>query len=299
VYNPNNLQIALCPQYSYVIRSDLQPYFDIATSYHFANYMFQTNEGPSFPAHQFILSGTSAPAAPGLTNYLDFVAENAGFDKSGCPDTSQHPAWVDPTGFESLQPHQSECYDHPALGDQLKANNITWRYYTPTPGVIWTAPAAISSLCGKIVNGIRAGPDFANVIWPGKNGLITPAKSLPILSDIQNCQLQQMSRVIPEYAMSDHPFPNIGGKGPSSVANLVDAIGDSACKDSKRADLLARHRHLHHLGRLGRLVRPRPPAHRVQEFILDIVPSDCRAQRYGTTQAFGAYGYGVGFEITP
>lgn len=85
VYNPNNLQIAPCPQYSYVIRSDLQPYFDIATSYGFANYMFQTNEGPGFPAHQFILSGTSAPAAPGLTNYLDFVAENAGFDKSGCP----------------------------------------------------------------------------------------------------------------------------------------------------------------------------------------------------------------------
>lgn len=143
MYNPNNLQIALCPQYSYVIRSDLQPYFDIATSYHFANCMFQNNEGPSFPAHQFILSGTSAPAAPGLTDYLDFVAENAGFDKSRCPDTSQHPAWVDPTGFESQQP-QSECYDHPTLGDQLKANNITWRYYTPTPGVIWTAPAAIS-----------------------------------------------------------------------------------------------------------------------------------------------------------
>jgi hypothetical protein len=165
--------------------------------------------------------------------------------------------------------------------------------------VIWTAPAAISSLCGKIVNGICAGPDFANVIWPGKNGPITPGNSLPILSDIQNCQLQQISWVIPEYAMNDHPFPNIGSKGPSSVANLVDAIGDSACKDSKRADLLARHRHLHHLGRLGRLVRPRPPAHRVQEFILDIVPSDCRAQRYGTTQAFGAYGYGVVFEITP
>jgi phospholipase C len=53
-----------------------------------------------------------------------------------------------------------------------------------------------------------------------------------MLSDIQNCQLQQMSWVVPEYAMSDHPFPNIGAKGPSYVANLVDAIGDSACKDS-------------------------------------------------------------------
>ncbi len=144
-----------------------------------------------------------------------------GSTRPDAPDTSQLPAWVDPRGSESQQPHQSECYDHPTLVDQLKANNITWRYYTPTPGVIWTAPAAISSLCGKIVNGICAGPDFANVIWPGKNGPITPGKSLPMLSDIQNCQLQQMSWVIPEYAMSDHPFPNIGGKGPSYVANNI------------------------------------------------------------------------------
>jgi hypothetical protein len=120
----------------------------------------------------------------------------------------------------------------PKSGGQLKANNITWHDYTSTPGVIRTAPAAISSLGGKIVNGICAGPDFANVICPGKNGPITPGKSLPILSDIQNCQLQRMSWVIPEYAMSDHPFPKHRGKGPSYVANLVDAIGDSACKNS-------------------------------------------------------------------
>ena len=36
-------------------------YFDIATSYGFANYFFQTSQGPSLPAHQFLLSGTSAP----------------------------------------------------------------------------------------------------------------------------------------------------------------------------------------------------------------------------------------------
>jgi hypothetical protein len=36
-------------------------YFDIATSYGFADYFFQTSQGPSLPAHQFLLSGTSAP----------------------------------------------------------------------------------------------------------------------------------------------------------------------------------------------------------------------------------------------
>jgi phospholipase C len=67
VYNPGHVDLPECPQYSYVIKSDVQPYFDIATNYGFANYFFQTNEGPSFPGHQFLLSGTSAPWAPALT----------------------------------------------------------------------------------------------------------------------------------------------------------------------------------------------------------------------------------------
>src|SRR5689334_18895361 len=53
-----------CPQYAYAVNnsaSPIQPYWDIAEKYGFANYMFQTNQGPSFPAHQFLLSGTSAP----------------------------------------------------------------------------------------------------------------------------------------------------------------------------------------------------------------------------------------------
>src|ERR1700733_2547551 len=47
--------------YSYVQKSDVQQYFDIATTYGFANYFFQTNEGPSFEAHQFLFGGTSGP----------------------------------------------------------------------------------------------------------------------------------------------------------------------------------------------------------------------------------------------
>jgi phospholipase C len=45
----------------------LDPYFQIANQYGFANYMFQTNQGASFPAHQFLFSGTSAPDAFGDT----------------------------------------------------------------------------------------------------------------------------------------------------------------------------------------------------------------------------------------
>src|ERR1700746_594836 len=57
------------PQFRFVANSIvgghgiLDPYLTLATQYGWANYMFQTNQGPSFPAHQFIFGGTSAPNA--------------------------------------------------------------------------------------------------------------------------------------------------------------------------------------------------------------------------------------------
>jgi len=53
------------PQFRYVTneRGILNPYLTLATQYGWANYMFQTNQGPSFPAHQFIFGGTSARSA--------------------------------------------------------------------------------------------------------------------------------------------------------------------------------------------------------------------------------------------
>ena len=46
--------------YGYVPHNEVTPYFEMAEQYAFADRMFQTNEGPSFPAHQYIVSGTSA-----------------------------------------------------------------------------------------------------------------------------------------------------------------------------------------------------------------------------------------------
>src|SRR6202042_1524543 len=76
-------QTHLNPQFMYVTAADVQPYFAMAEQYTFGDRMFQTNEGPSFPAHQFILAGTSAPTA---TSPL-FAAENpyvAGGGPAGC-----------------------------------------------------------------------------------------------------------------------------------------------------------------------------------------------------------------------
>jgi len=50
-------------QFRFVDNSDgiLDPYLALATQYGWANQMYQTNQGPSFPAHQYLFGATSAP----------------------------------------------------------------------------------------------------------------------------------------------------------------------------------------------------------------------------------------------
>jgi phospholipase C len=209
------------PQYFYVQSSDVQPYFQMAEQYTFGDRMFQTNEGPSFPAHQFIISGTSAPTA---TSNL-FVAENTS-DGTGCaaPPTASVPV-VDPQGNESSTMYP--CTEHPTLTDQLNAKDLSWRYYTPGPNSIWTGPNAIEHMCGPNApppNGTASiGSDWVNhVVIYNKE---SPA---PILTDIADDQLPAVSWVIPAGKNSDHPGSSLGIGGPSWVASIVNAIGNSS-----------------------------------------------------------------------
>jgi trimeric autotransporter adhesin len=192
-------------EYSYVYPSDVAPYFQMAERYTFGDRMFQTNQGPSFPAHQFIISGTSAPTA---TSDL-FAAENTipSDTGTGCRAASNvSVALIDPEGNESQT--QYPCFEHLTLPDLLDAQNVSWRYYTPNAGTIWTGPNAIQHL--------RLGPDWANVIIP----------QTQVLSDITNGSLPSVSWVIPSGQASDHPAQN-DGSGPSWVASVVNAIGTS------------------------------------------------------------------------
>jgi len=213
------------PQFMYVNPADVQPYFTMAEQYSFADRMFQTNQGPSFPAHQFIISGTSAPTASSNL----FAAENpqGGGKIAGCiaPPTTTV-ALIDPTGNESSTMYP--CFEHATLTDLLDAANLTWRYYTPNAGSIWTGPNAIQHMCGP-----NATPPNATACtgadWMGTapKVVITPALSnAQILTDIANGQLPQVSWLIPSGQASDHALAN-DGCGPSWVTLVVNAIGNS------------------------------------------------------------------------
>ena len=218
---PNN------PWYFYVNPSEVNPYFEMARQYTFGDRMFQTNEGPSFPAHQFIISGTSAPTA---TSNL-FVGENPGNSVKGQVDAgcaaspTAYVSLVDPSGNENTTAYP--CTDHPTLTDQLDANNISWRYYAPGPNSIWTGPNAIEHMCGPNApppNGTACvGSDWVNHVV-----LYTSQSPAPILTDISSNQLPAVSWVIPSGKNSDHAGSVNNTGGPSWVASIVNALGNSS-----------------------------------------------------------------------
>jgi len=211
--------------FQYIDPKEAAPYYQIAETYTFGDHMFQTNQGPSFPAHQFIISGTSEPS----TGSNLFASENPirktgdtynPFNFAGCiapPD--ERVLLIDPTGSESQRIYP--CFDHATLTDELNASAISWRYYAPSAGIIWNAPNAIQHMCvpnAAPPNGTACtGPDWVN-------NVVLNYKQ--VLSDIQSGQLATVSWVIPNGLSSDHAGGN-DASGPSWVASVVNQIGNS------------------------------------------------------------------------
>jgi phospholipase C len=208
------------PQFKYVLPSDVGPYFQLAEQYTFADRMFQTNQGPSFPAHQFIISGTSAPTA--TSNLFD--AENV-VGPAGTPDgcLAAPGAFVllaGPTGKTAGT--MFPCFEHPTLTDLLEAAGVSWRYYTPSAGGLWTGPNAIEHMCGPNVPPPNA-TACVGADWTSHVVINTKA----VLNDIDNGTLASVSWVMPSGLSSDHAANN-NGSGPSWVASIVNAIGGSS-----------------------------------------------------------------------
>ena len=233
------------PQFRYVDNSQsiLNPYLDLATQYGWANYMFQTNQGPSFPAHQFLFGGTSAPTALQDSQAI-FASEN--MHSTGIGGTQAHAGCTAPNGEKGthpitvalIQPPDNEtqfvypCFEHETMGDFLtpvpmgkpRPPQLSWRYYAPNATSIWTAPNAIQHIC--VSNG--PGGKCTGPVWTANvDQTFNPSD---VLQDISNCVLRSVSWVIPTGWNSDHAHGNDGG-GPSWVASIVNAVGGNTTCD--------------------------------------------------------------------
>jgi phospholipase C len=242
-----------CPQYAYVPQSDVQQYFQIAETYGFANYMFQTNEGPSFPAHQFLFAGTSAPVIYNDPNdpcsglrlppcWTWFVADNpepgvnAG-DNTGCTaPKNQYLQTIDPAGteqqsgyctnnvgnpwcsvpcYERAAPNQQGQYTYGSLADVLQYNSISWRYYTPT---LYTTGDTET-----IENGLWVAPiSIRHFCQPGTYNNVYECTGL-----LNNGQYAANMR----YETTAHPYPLVDDISNCSLAAVSWAIPDKRWSD--------------------------------------------------------------------
>jgi phospholipase C len=205
---------ASCPPeaarpFGYVPRSEVQPYYVMARRYTFANKMFQTNEGPSFPAHQYILSGTSTISNGSTLRAAENPLTRSGKLTGGCDSPpGSEVAVIDPDGQENMKVYP--CFDRNSLIALIEAKSLTWSYYQAGNGPgLWHGPDAISP--------VRYSSEFStDVISP-------PSR---VLTDISKGNLANVVWVTPTAAESDHAGVT-DGSGPSWVASVVNAIGES------------------------------------------------------------------------
>ncbi len=234
----------------------LQPYLDLVAAYGWANYMFQTNQGPSYPAHQFLFGATSAPSAQDDHSGI-FVAENAGngwrsdvrrantvlADRSAGQGKSR--AWFAP------------CFEHLTIADHLDARArlvALLRQHRRQLGgyregtASGSRPNSIKHICVPIVNGKCTGTEWTS------NLIVHP---VAVLSDIStNCNLRRRllgdaGQLSTRTTLAGQQTPS----GPSWVALDRQRGRKQPMQEPRRQLVLEQHRHHHHLGRLGRLVR--------------------------------------------
>lgn len=223
--------------FQYVNPTDVAPYVTLAQQYGWANFMFQTNQGPSGPAHEFLFAGTSAPSSTDDAT-ATFVAENQrSTDIGGCLaplDAVYHlisPATA-PKEFTLVNsPIGKFCFSHQTLASLLDSHQpaLSWKYYNPGAKSVWTAPNWIQQICQ---------PDSSYTVCTGtewNNDL--DMKPLHVLSDIAACNLRNVVWVIPTEQDSDHPSSAKNTGGPSWVASIVNQIGQSSCTDQVNGKL--------------------------------------------------------------
>jgi phospholipase C len=195
--------------YSYVPQADIQPYWTLAQNYTLGDRMFQSNTGPSFVAHQYLIAGQSDDADENPTDG----------DEWGCDSVSGTTVGLlGPNGTDLPGPFP--CFDYQTMADILDAKGVSWHYYSTnvggqTGGYIWSAFDAIKH--------IRYGSDWTkDVISPDTQ----------VLTDIQRGDLAQVTWVTPAAEYSDHPTNYLTAEGPDWVASITNAIGASPYWDS-------------------------------------------------------------------
>jgi phospholipase C len=205
--------------YSFVKRSELKPYWDMASQYTLADRMFSTETSDSFPAHQMIIAGTTA-----LSPTESLMNEPQNSLIWGCDAAPGTVTGVIYKNGKYVPNAVFPCFDqYKTMADSLDAANVSWRYYVEN----WNAEGKYSDFSGgtwdafDAIKPVRYGPDWKNIIMPNST----------VLTDAAKGTLPSVSWVIPKLTDSDHPASGCRN-GPTWVSRVVDAIGNGPDWDS-------------------------------------------------------------------
>jgi phospholipase C len=240
---------------AYVPSTDLNDtiLWNLAKNWELAGNLLQTNGGPSFIAHQFLIAGQSGAGALGSLNPYEIVENptvgrvpiNGIYETGGCDVTTYHGDTIHddsiipstqffPTNYNGNinNPVKPTCNDYPTILNRVQGStpylcnlgpglptNLQWKFYTPQQTLIWSAPIGVSHLYSTITHcttGFTVDPT-GQQLYNDVNG-------------INGGFLAPLSFVIPCADWSDHPklWPGTGPTGPQWVSWVADLIGRSS-----------------------------------------------------------------------
>ncbi len=218
--------------YQYVNPSQIQPYWDIAKQYVLADHTFQTQGSGSFTAHQDLIAGGTD-----ITSN-EALIDTPTFFPWGCDANPPVRTAIikKSTGKVYRYGGPFPCLSYATMRDLLDAKGVSWKFYAmpvqkesgcfhgDTAG-IWSAFDAVKA--------VRYSPEWRRNVTQG---------NLVFFKDVSKHTLPAVSWITPDSLNSDHPgvtkHPPCrqggppGDTGPSWVASIVNAIGESPYWDS-------------------------------------------------------------------
>ncbi len=131
--------------YSYVPADETQIERGYIATYAFADHVFQTNEGPSFPAHQYLIAGQSGGLNTGNLGWAENTGGTSAGTATGCVRTPTGDAAQIDFDEEYGSPETapvSSCGDFPTIFDLLDnaKPQVSWKYYLWKYDQLWDGP---------------------------------------------------------------------------------------------------------------------------------------------------------------
>jgi Phosphoesterase family len=243
--------------YSMVPTTDTAPYASLVYSWASANNVYQSNEGPSFPAHQYLIAGQTG-GAPNAMSSPYAEAENDGCNSCNPPPTpppdtliyaednpqgdSEDAGGCYPPGAtthslnmalgysqnERSQPVISACEEYglnnnATILDEAASIGVPpyydWQYIAPSEGSFWAAPMGVNHLYQAYTNGNPATQPFA-----------IDGDAINFVSNLYSPNPQRpfaaLTFIAPCFSESDHPN-SLSITGPLWLGWLINAIGET------------------------------------------------------------------------